>query len=456
MRKILLSMVLAILMMGSTRAQVQNALSFDNIDDYVDVPNASALITGSNTLSLTCWVYPSNTNITWPDYDGFCGFRNNTDADFYLIQHAPTSVEARFRNSAGTASDVVITDLLINTWQHFAFTYDGSFVRLYHNGALAGSAPASGTIANNLVTFYIGNLLYSSEQFYMNGKIDEVSLWHKALNLDEIQHIYNCAVDPAASGLLLYYKFDQGIANGNNTSITNLIPTTGSLNGILHNFALTGTTSNFVPGVGTPVYTVSETICHGESYQFGSQILTAPGVYTETFTGSGGCDSVVQLTLIVYTPNTAVTLSGVTLTAQQAGAAYKWVNCNTGFSVITGATSQSYTATANGSYAVIVTINNCTDTSNCVAVTTVGVPDNIAIPGLIIYPNPVEDYLFIDLAQCYEHATLRIYNVSGQEVVSDNYKNTQLIKKDVADLPRGMYFLNLTVNQYQTFLKIIK
>jgi hypothetical protein len=41
-------------------------------------------------------------------------------------------------------------------------------------------------------------------------------------------------------------------------------------------------------------------ICQGETYMFGSQTLTSPGVYTETFESGSGCDSVVVLTLTAH------------------------------------------------------------------------------------------------------------------------------------------------------------
>ncbi|MCR5569014.1 MAG: T9SS type B sorting domain-containing protein [Paludibacteraceae bacterium] len=44
---------------------------------------------------------------------------------------------------------------------------------------------------------------------------------------------------------------------------------------------------------------IEETICEGSAYKFGTQVLTTPGVYKETFTNTAGCDSIVTLTLKV-------------------------------------------------------------------------------------------------------------------------------------------------------------
>lgn len=50
--------------------------------------------------------------------------------------------------------------------------------------------------------------------------------------------------------------------------------------------------------------TDSETICDGTSFTFGTQTLTVAGDYTETFTSSTGCDSTVTLTLSTVTSYT--------------------------------------------------------------------------------------------------------------------------------------------------------
>ena len=53
------------------------------------------------------------------------------------------------------------------------------------------------------------------------------------------------------------------------------------------------------------------TICNGSTYTFGSQLLTSAGQYTEIFTSTNGCDSTVTLDLTVvnsYTENTTTSI----------------------------------------------------------------------------------------------------------------------------------------------------
>jgi hypothetical protein len=230
-------------------AMGQNALDFDGIDDHVILSGGSAQIANATGISLSVWVYPTNTASGWPDFDGFGGFRNDANADFYLCQLSSTNVEARFRNSSGTTFDISSATLVLNTWQHYVLTYNGSQLSLYRNGVLLNSVPASGTITNATVPLYIGRLVYSVNNFNYLGKIDEFSIWNKALSGTEVAAAYSGVVNTTDPHLKLYYKFDQGVANGNNPGVTTLIDTKGNGNGTLMNFALNGTTSNWVDGL---------------------------------------------------------------------------------------------------------------------------------------------------------------------------------------------------------------
>ncbi len=98
---------------------------------------------------MTLWVKPMNASPAWPDFDGFAGFRDDMGADFYITQVGPTTVEARFRNSAGVAFDIAYNGVPFNTWSHLALVFDGASLMLYRNGASVAEVPASGTLSAN-------------------------------------------------------------------------------------------------------------------------------------------------------------------------------------------------------------------------------------------------------------------------------------------------------------------
>lgn len=101
------------------------------------------------------------------------------------------------------------------------------------------------------------------------------------------------------------------------------------------------------------------------------------GIISVTANNSFGSSPAQTLSVTVNTPDVSVTQTGMTLTANATTATYQWINCST-LLPIGGATSQSYTATVPGNYAVIVTQNSCSDTSACLFADTTC---NISISG---------------------------------------------------------------------------
>lgn len=106
-----------------------------------------------------------------------------------------------------------------------------------------------------------------------------------------------------------------------------------------------------------------------------------------------------------------VSLNGMTLTADQTGGTYQWLDCNNSFGEIQGATSQSFQATQNGSYAVVIGLGVCQDTSSCVLVNSVGIDEMDVEKGFSIYPNPSNGELNLEVKK---NGKLQIISTSGQ------------------------------------------
>ncbi|MEZ0005426.1 hypothetical protein ABH942_000777 [Flavobacterium sp. 28YEA47A] len=169
---------------------------------------------------------------------------------------------------------------------------------------------------------------------------------------------------------------------------------------------------------------------------------------TYTFTPSTGqCVTTATMTVVVNLVNKTTTLQGSTITASATGATYQWINCANN-QPIDGATNASYTASANGSYAVIVTQNGCSATSNCVQITNLGV-DTFVKDGLKIYPNPTADQLFVQLNDVTE---VTIVDMTGKIIQHETLKsgNNSI---DVSSLASGMYFIRSVSGATAKFVK---
>ncbi len=77
-------------------------------------------------------------------------------------------------------------DVMPGKWAHIAGTYDGRAVRIYVNGVLRGQADAPGGIAPRKQAIIIGNYIGRKNAYPMDGLIDDVRIYGRALSADEI------------------------------------------------------------------------------------------------------------------------------------------------------------------------------------------------------------------------------------------------------------------------------
>lgn len=153
-------------------------------------------------------------------------------------------------------------------------------------------------------------------------------------------------------------------------------------------------------------------------------------------------------------PNATITRVDDTLTAAETGATYQWYTCTAGpvYTIIPGATSQSYTATATGSYAVDVTLNGCTSRSTCFDVTTLG-SSSFDMNALSVYPNPVINTLSIKYNE--EITSVSVYDLSGR-LVKQVMPNQTEAQVDMSELAAAMYIVKVNAGGNQTEIKVIK
>ena len=198
---------------------------------------------------------------------------------------------------------------------------------------------------------------------------------------------------------------------------------------------------------------ITATACNNYVAPSGA-VYTSSGSYVDVIQNTAGCDSIININLVINTVNTNVTQANAVLTANATGAAYQWINCSTN-AIISGATSQSYTATANGNYAVIVTQNSCSDTSACFNVTGIGMEENAFGGKLNIYPNPSKGDFFIDLGDVYTDATIVITDLAGR-VVKTQAVNGDKIIPVALNAPAGVYFITVTAENNKAIIKLVK
>ena len=238
--------LLGVLLLANTKVNAQNnALHFDGIDDYVEMPVAINDQITTNNVTVEGWF---NMEAIDPEVTLIGEWYDNSDTNLkFALYHAnSTNIVASFSNDGINFPFVAFTRPALNTWVHIAATYDGINLRLYYDGVQVAVQSETGSlpIAGNGL-WALGKRTDAPGQF--KGKIDEVRIWNVARSAEEILANYRLQVAPYTPGLVAYYQMDQGTAEGNNTGILSLTDSSlATFDGTFNGFNLTGSTSNFV------------------------------------------------------------------------------------------------------------------------------------------------------------------------------------------------------------------
>jgi len=168
-----------------TDGKFGKALSFDGVDDYVEVSDSPEL--NSDVFTITGWIHPilphgnSHTNAVInkavyagpPDRKGW-----------YVRFYGTNSLGLTFGVYFDDA-EVIVSYTVTEDWHYFAAVYNGTNVMLYVDGELKNSKVGGTTYQKPTGV----NLKLGSHGAY-HGLIDEVRIYSRALSENEIKMLY--------------------------------------------------------------------------------------------------------------------------------------------------------------------------------------------------------------------------------------------------------------------------
>ena len=214
-------------------------------------------------------------------------------------------------------------------------------------------------------------------------------------------------------------------------------------------FQITSSNPSLIPVTNISITNV------GSAYTINySGVTNQTGTTTITITALDGYGGKVNFAFVVNvnaSPTISITQSSTTLTANQNGAIYQWINCDNN-TAIAGANNQSFTANTSGNYAVAITANNCNDTSACISVVvnTVGITELASDNSFSIFPNPTNGQF--TLLCPTENASITVTNIMGQEIIREQTKQkTITLQLD----NNGVYIVYVKTRQGTTTQKLI-
>jgi streptogramin lyase len=194
--------------------KVDQAFLLDGISQFVNGGNSSSVQVSAGDFTVDAWVrfnaltHPPGANVGAPQGDmsiadkmlstdtpNFNGWRliKQDDNRFWFCLGGG-SFTFNGCNGAARSTTLAVTDV----WYHVAAVKTSSTISIYVNGVLEGSAGFAGFLDSNE-----GDLLFGAhprDGAHLNGLIDEVELYNRALTGAEIQTIFNAGSSGKCKG----------------------------------------------------------------------------------------------------------------------------------------------------------------------------------------------------------------------------------------------------------------
>ena len=287
---------------------IDSAYDFNGINNFISIPNIAA--TGNSSRTFNAWVRLIEINPTSRSNSMIStGYPSNSSTFNFRLASAKLEVMG-YNNDVWDST----TNLSPNTWHFCSVTYDSSNIKFYLNGILIDTILISNPYTTSGQNNFFGKNNHIGWEYYLNGKLDDVSMYNRALSQSEISQLYNIS-QPTFQW-----------STGENTESINPSPASTTsywcdvtVNGVTCRKEITITVN---PNI-TPTFTQIADICSGDSLStlpttsdngytgIWSPALDNTATTTYTFTPDAGqCATTASMTITVN-PNITPTFTQI-------------------------------------------------------------------------------------------------------------------------------------------------
>jgi hypothetical protein len=239
------------------------ALTFNGTNQKVNVPSTLSSVT--NNFTMEFWANPTNT-LTIRTQSNTIGNITGTSAQRYAIfpTHggnpcASAAASAGLGVSVGTngiqvfehncshmPAILVYNATLPSGWNHIAVVVTSKQPQLYLNGNLVATG-----LTSNLTNIYPGGNIGGDNYGWYQGDLDEVRIWSTSRTQAQIRDKMCTRLNGNETGLVRYYRFDDG----SGTQLTE--STSNAQHGTLSNTPTWATSGAPIGNTSTYTYTTS-------------------------------------------------------------------------------------------------------------------------------------------------------------------------------------------------------
>ena len=256
-----------------------STLRFDGVDDAVNlgIPAWTYSTQFRSTATIECWFRTTDTNTQKALSTFVSQLIGGDSADMFSL-HMKSNGRISFWivNQNRTFYEFVTTQTYNDaTWHHVAVTFNSANgdTRIYIDGSLTTVGTAASLVPlryNSTITLIVGSdragVFHNQSDRQFRGSLSDIRMWNVVRTATEISTNYRQRLSGNETGLMGYWKMNQGYGSGWGTLTVVLDSTFNRVNGTLTNFASPSTSwvtstlefapriSNFILGPKNGVY----------------------------------------------------------------------------------------------------------------------------------------------------------------------------------------------------------
>ncbi|MEO9967860.1 MAG: LamG-like jellyroll fold domain-containing protein [Reichenbachiella sp.] len=198
-----------------------NALDFDGVDDVVNIASGEDIF--NNISTADSWTF-----LTWLKMDDATGIngllseQGGGGSNSIVINNGTIEVYDGVGSLEAQSAAGIVQE---GVWTHIAIaSQSGGNTFFYINGVLDGAPQV-----NNSVSLAIAGSGLSigddgnASSGYFDGAIDELIFWDSGFDQDLVQFVMANTISGNEGGLMVYYRFDEGVAGAINGGVTTLV-----------------------------------------------------------------------------------------------------------------------------------------------------------------------------------------------------------------------------------------
>ena len=272
----------------------------DNNSRLLFNEDAYSVINDFSEGSISIWIKINEHNITEHYFQNdnifFAKQTDGSNTELLLaLRGGTTKIRAHVSNPMPSSVFESITELTVGNWYNVIFTWGNGAHKIYIDGVLDSQQNSNITLSDNSSPTFMGvGALPGIGTNTCNSDIDDIGIWNRTLNEDEITDIFNSCENTFGTYTQehcdAYTWIDGNTYSSSNNTATFTLTNAAGCDSVV---TLDLTINNSNTGVDVQEHCDTYTWIDGNTYTESNNTATF------TLTNSNNCDSIVTLDLLI-------------------------------------------------------------------------------------------------------------------------------------------------------------